>query len=82
MNTIKVKDEYGRHVKGWTFRHVRAVTQIGVYKNGVQQSPRLITGWELIAPGEKPRFCEGNWQQFVPFARLIIENHGYTTNLS
>jgi hypothetical protein len=77
MTTLKVKDSQGLAVKGWAFRTFKAI-QVG---NSLEK-PRNIRGWELISHDGYVRCCEGNWQQFVPFAQLIISNYGFTSTLS
>ena len=76
MNTLKVKDENGQPVKGWSFGTFKGVNLTS------GQKPRQIRGWQLNSPDGVERLCEGNWQQFVPFAQLIISNYGYTSTLS
>ena len=71
MKSLKVKDTSGQQVKGWQFGTFKGV-QVGV---GLQK-PRHITGWSIIAPDGYERFCEGNYQQFVPFANTILSNYG------
>jgi hypothetical protein len=73
MSTLKVKDSLGLPVKGWRFQRT--------WFTGDKATSK-VWGWLLIAPDGYRRFNPGNWQQFVPFARLVISNHGYTTTLS
>lgn len=78
MATINVRDSFGQHVKGW---------ELGTFKNHIQVGnslfkPRKISGWFIRSNDGYTRYNEGNWQQFVPFARLVISNYGFTTNLS
>lgn len=75
MKTLKVKDKNGQPVKGWSFGTVKAI-QLGVGK------PRKMVGWQLNSPDGCERFCEGNWQQFVPFVQLVIGNYGFTSTIS
>lgn len=76
MKSLKVKDSNGQHVTGWTFGTFKAV-QVGT---GI--GPRKIQGWQINSPDGVERFSEGNWQQFVPFAQLVISNYGCTSTLS
>jgi len=76
MHTLKVKDQSGLPVKGWSFGATKAVNLTS------GQKPRHVRGWSLHSPDGQERFCEGNWEQFVPFANLIISNYGCTVNLS
>jgi hypothetical protein len=76
MTTLRVKAQSGNHVPGWTFGTFAAVQLISGHK------PRKIVGWQITSPDGCERFSEGNWQQFVPFAQLVISNYGYTTNIS
>lgn len=78
MKTLPVKTVDGQPVKGWSFGTFRNVWNCG----GNVGRPRKISGWTLRDPDGVERNCEGNWQQFVPFARQIIENYGFTTNIS
>lgn len=76
MTTLKVTDSYGFEIKGWSFGTFK-VTQVGL---GIPT--RKISGWQINSPDGVERFCEGNWQQFVPYAIRVVENYGYKTNLS
>jgi hypothetical protein len=75
MNALKVKDGNGQAVKGWSFGTFEA-TQVGVGK------ARRIKGWCLRSHDGVERYSEGNWQQFVPFAQLVIGNYGFKSDLS
>jgi len=76
MKSINVKDQFGLPSKGWKFGTTKAVNLT------LGQKPRKVVGWTLISPDGCERFSEGNWQQFVPYAQLIISNYGCTSNLS
>jgi len=75
MKTLRVIDTNGQSVKGWRFGTFKA-TQVGVGK------PRNITGWAIVSPDGCERSCEGNYQQFVPFANMILSNYGCQPNVS
>lgn len=75
MKRLPVKDSNGQVQEGWSFGTFKA-TQVGV------GAPRKIQGWQLRSPDGVVRSSEGNWQQFVPFAQLIISNYGCTANIS
>ena len=81
MKNFTCKDEQGLLSRGWAFGTFKA-TQVGVYLGGMRQKPRQIAGWQLRSPDGCLRYCEGNWQQFVPFAQQVIQNYGCTSNLS
>lgn len=76
MKKLNVKDSYDFPVKGWSFGTFRC-TQVGL---GIPT--RKISGWQLNSPDGVERFSEGNWQQFIPFVHLVVENYGCKTNLS
>lgn len=65
----------------WKYRYTNW-TSVGVYKNGVCQKPKKERGWELIDCDGLSRVCEGNWNDFVPFANLILENYGMKTRFT
>lgn len=73
MTTIKLKDSNGQTVKGWSF-HTYKATVVGDGK------PRKTRGWQLNSADGVQRCREGNWEQFVPFARMVIQNYGYTSD--
>jgi hypothetical protein len=75
MKTLLVKDSNGQHDKGWLFGTYKA-TQVGVGR------PRLSVGWALQSPDGCLRHCEGNYQQFVPFANMVLGNYGMQTRIS
>lgn len=77
MSILSIKDSNGYPVRGWTFGTFKAI-QVGV---GIRKS-RKIFGWIIRSDDGQERYCEGNWQQFVPFARQIVSNYGFTTNLT
>lgn len=74
MKTLSVKDSNKQNIKGWSFG-----TFNGVWNAGCG---RKISGWLLVSPDGYKRFCEGNWNQFVPFVQQIINNHGLEANIS
>lgn len=77
MKTLhNVKDSNGFKSTGWQFGTQKAVQLVSGLK------PRHVTGWVLRSPDGVERFSEGNWQQFVPFAQLIISNYGCTSTIS
>ena len=76
MTTLRVKDANGNHVPGWTFGTFAGVQLI----NG--RKPRKIVGWQITSPDGCERFNEGNWQQFVPFANLVLSNYGNRPDIS
>lgn len=78
---IRAKDNDGKAVFGWKFRHDEW-TVVGLYKNGVKQKPKREKGWVLTDCDGLERYCEGNWQDFVPFANQILENYGMQTRIS
>ena len=75
MTTLRVIDNAGQPVKGWKFGTFKA-TQVGVGK------ARKITGWTIVSPDGCERFSEGNYQQFVPFANLVLDNYGCQQTVS
>lgn len=75
MKTLRVKTNDGQTQTGWAFDTFTAL-QIGVEK------PRRISGWMLVSPDGVARFCEGNWQKFVPFANLVLGNYDCQPNVS
>jgi hypothetical protein len=81
MKALPVKKNDGQFQKGWQFGTFKA-TQIGVFLGGRLQKPRHISGWQIQSPDGCKRFSEGNWQQFVPFANLILDNYGIATRIS
>lgn len=66
----------GSLVSGWQFGHTKAVNLT------LGKRPRKVSGWTLISEDGCERFCEGNYQQFIPFANVILENYGIQTRLS
>lgn len=75
MKTLKVYYE-GQPQPGWSFGTFKG-TQVGT---GIK--PRSIAGWQINSPDGCERLCEGNYQQFVPFANLILDNYGCSTRIS
>ena len=76
MKTLPVKTNDGQPMKGWSFGTFKAVQ----LRNGFK--PRQCAGWQLNSPDGCQRFSEGNWQQFVPFANLVLDNYGCKTRIS
>ena len=74
-----VKDANGQPQKGWSFGTFKDAWNCG---GNIQGKGRRISGWQLRSPDGVLRLNEGNWQQFVPFARLVIANYGCTSTLS
>ena len=76
MKSLHVK-RGGLPENGWKF---------GTFKGwncgGNLPKARHISGWQLKSPDGCYRLCEGNWQQFVPFANLVLENYGVDTRIS
>jgi hypothetical protein len=62
---------------GWQFGTFTAIN-VGV----PNCKPRKISGWKLVSPDGCERCCEGNWQQFVPFANMVLENYGCIPHFS
>jgi len=75
MKTLRVKDNMGQPQPGWQFGTFKA-TQVGVGK------PRQISGWQIQSPDGCVRSWEGNWQQFVPFANMVLANYGCQQTVS
>lgn len=79
MKTLKVYRDNGtprgEYVPGWQCGTFKA-TQVGVGK------PRKISGWCIKSPDGCERYSEGNWQQFVPYANLVLENYGNKQTVS
>lgn len=76
MKSLRVKDNAGQSQAGWQFGTFTG-TQVGT-----SIKPRRITGWQITSPDGCERFCEGNYQQFVPFANTILSNYGCQPNVS
>jgi hypothetical protein len=76
MKALRAKDLAGKHVPGWTFGTFKGVNVI------LGQKPRATTGWQITSPDGCERYSEGNYQQFVPFANMILSNYGCQPNIS
>lgn len=75
MKALKVQYN-GKGQAGWKAGPTKAINVT------VGQKPRKVTGWTIISPDGCERFCEGNYQQFVPFANMVLANYGVTTRIS
>lgn len=91
MKALKVRDKDGWLIRGWYFGTFRDYWQVGVFEASkdtneknlrIRETSRKISGWKIVSHDGIIRLNEGNWQQFVPFARLIVSNYGYTVNIS
>lgn len=78
MKTLRVLDENNNIVRGWYFGTFKNVLNCG----GNIEKPRRISGWSIVSPDGVERLNEGNWEQFVPFAKRIVNNYGFKTLLS
>lgn len=72
---LNVKDKNGKPVPGWYFKHEEC-SLVGMGFS------RKAKGWTLVAPDNCVRFFEGNWIAFVPEAKLVVSNYGWTVDLS
>ena len=90
MKNIRTYYSDGNHAPGWTFRREKC---IGLFAHGNDKTHvrepgrqyrwlREMSGWTLTAPDGTERFCEGNWEQFVTFANMVLDNHGLKPVLS
>lgn len=76
MKTLRVKTNDGQTQAGWLFGTFKGVNLVSGKK------PRQITGWQITSPDGVERFSEGNYQQFVPFANLVLDNYGCRPSVS
>jgi hypothetical protein len=81
MKPLRVKTTAGLPVPGWKFGTFKAV-HVGVYAGGKLQKPRKISGWQIVSPDGCARSVEGNYQQFIPFANLVLSNYGCAQTVS
>lgn len=76
MKTLRVLTISGMPQPGWQFGTAKALNIT------LGRKPRRVSGWTLISPDGCERFNEGNWQQFAPFANLVLDNYGCRKTLS
>jgi len=82
MKPIRVYDNEGKASSGWKFGTAEW-TSVGCYdERGFAKKPRKERGWVLVDCDGLERYCEGNYQDFIPFANMILENYGMKTRIS
>ena len=79
---IRVYDNEGRVSSGWKFR-ADEWTSVGCYdERGFKKKPKRERGWVLTDCDGLERYCAGNYQDFIPFANMVLENYGMATRIS
>ena len=78
--SLYVTNSDGQRQSGWMMRRFTNAWNCG--GNIPSGKGKLISGWTLIDPDGYERNKEGDWLDFVEYAKMVVGNHGLCITIS